>query len=441
MSWVSPFIDLSRPVIKILNTIQHTVHDPLGFLLRMARGFDHVVILNGDGSALPNEAGKPDIYWFRAGFGGTAKVGFENPDDIAKAERLIDESPLGAFVILSYSLAGLLEPKAGVRQGDSSDKSQIFSPLLLSDRISDTEIRLSSVHLTEEEIIAIVNRAERADTTPDQGEKIKFQIPENGTYKAAFENLISHIRAGDIYEVNMCVEHTATAFGFDPYIAHAEIDKAVGAPFSTFVRVGESFASSHSPERFMCGHAGRIWSQPMKGTARRESGGDQLATDLANDPKERAENIMITDLVRNDLSRYARKESVRVDELCGVYPLGPVYQMISTVSCELRPEIHPLRAVLSAFPMGSMTGAPKIRAMQLIDQNEDFARGLYSGSVGYFAPDGSFDLNVMIRTVFFDATTGRLRIPTGSALTISANAESEYAECLLKAEALINRFS
>jgi para-aminobenzoate synthetase component 1 len=403
----------------------------------MARGFDHVVILNGGGSDLPNGAGKPDIYGFRAGFGVNVMVRVEHLGDIEKAERLIDESPLGAFVVLSYGLAGLLEPISRVRHDDSFEKGLIFSPLLLTERLSDTEIRLSSVCLTENEVRAIIKQAEHEEMTAGHGGKIKFQIPENGRYKAAFEKLKDHIRVGDIYEVNLCVEHAATALGFDPYNAHADIDNAVGAPFSSFVRMGHRFASSHSPERFMCGHAGRVWSQPMKGTARRAAGQDS-AMDLATDPKERAENIMITDLVRNDLSRHAQKGSVRVDELCGVYPLGPVYQMISTVSCLLRPEVHPLRAVLSAFPMGSMTGAPKVRAMQLIDQNEDFARGLYSGSVGYFDGDGSFDLNVMIRSVFYDAATGRLRIPTGSALTISANADSEYAECLLKAEAIIN---
>lgn len=441
MSRVSPFIDLSRPVIKILNSITHTAPDPLKFLLCLARGFDHAIILNGLGSVLPNGAGKPDIYGVHAGFGVNTMVEIQHLDDIAQAEILIDESPLGAFVLLSYGLAGILEATSEVRQDNSFEKALIISPMVLSERISDTEMRLSSTCLTHEEILALVKKAEREEMTSGQGRKIKFQTPEKDRYKSAFEDLMGHIRAGDIYEVNLCVEHKATSAGFDPYIAHAELDKAIGAPFSAFVRIGENFASSQSPERFMCGHVGRIWSQPMKGTARRSASGDDNTTALANDPKERAENIMITDLVRNDLSRHAQKESVRVDELCGVYPLGPVFQMISTVSCELRSEIHPLRAVLSAFPMGSMTGAPKIRAMQFIDQNEDFARGLYSGSVGYFAPDGGFDLNVMIRTVFFDATTGRLRIPTGSALTIGSNADSEYAECLLKAEALINRLA
>ncbi|MGB0918258.1 MAG: chorismate-binding protein, partial [Flavobacteriales bacterium] len=151
---------------------------------------------------------------------------------------------------------------------------------------------------------------------------------------------------------------------------------------------------------------------------------------------ERAENIMITDLVRNDLSRSAKKGTVKVEELCGVYEFEHVNQMISTVSAELREDVHPLDALLNAFPMGSMTGAPKIKAMELIDESEGFSRGLYSGSVGYFTPDLDFDFNVIIRSILYNSEKRVVTFPTGSAITINSDPEKEYEEMILKAEAM-----
>ena len=148
--------------------------------------------------------------------------------------------------------------------------------------------------------------------------------------------------------------------------------------------------------------------------------------------------MMITDLVRNDISRSAKKGSVKVDELCGVYEFEHVNQMISTVSAELREDVHPLNALLNAFPMGSMTGAPKIRAMELIDQFEDFSRGLYSGSAGYFTPDLDFDFNVIIRSILYNEEKQVVTFPTCSAITIQSDPGKEYEECMLKAEAMRN---
>ena len=181
----------------------------------------------------------------------------------------------------------------------------------------------------------------------------------------------------------------------------------------------------------------RLVSQPMKGTNRKvqKNNANQKAL-LAADTKERAENVMITDLVRNDLSRSAKQGTVKVEELCGVYEFEHVNQMISTVSAELEQDLHPLAALLNAFPMGSMTGAPKIRAMELIDQYEDFSRGLYSGSVGFFTPDLDFDFNVVIRSILYNSSDKVLTFPTGSAITINSDAQKEYEECMLKAEAM-----
>lgn len=265
-----------------------------------------------------------------------------------------------------------------------------------------------------------------------------LQAPSKHEYTHKVENLMQHIQFGDIYEVNFCVQHGYSDTVVKPYQLYKELQRNSPAPFSCFVKDAERFLLSASPERFMRKDGSRLISQPMKGTNRRTSDNEAQKNALKNDLKEVAENVMITDLVRNDLSRSAKKGSVKVDELCGVYEFEHVNQMISTVSAELREDVHPLDALLNAFPMGSMTGAPKIRAMELIDQFEDFSRGLYSGSVGYFTPDLDFDFNVIIRSILYNEEKQLVTFPTGSAITIQSDPKKEYEECMLKAEAMRN---
>ena len=162
-----------------------------------------------------------------------------------------------------------------------------------------------------------------------------------------------------------------------------------------------------------------------------------LALELAADPKERSENIMALDVMRNDLSRIAASRTVIVDALCEVIPFPHVHQMISTVSATLGEGYTPYDAVRASFPMASMTGAPKIRAMQLIESAELGTRGLFSGSLGFFAPDGTVDLKVVIRTALFDADQERISLRTGSAITARCEPEREWEECTLKARSVI----
>ena len=246
----------------------------------------------------------------------------------------------------------------------------------------------------------------------------------------------SHIQQGDVYELNFCMDHFADDIDIDPVQAFSVLSQRSEAPFCAFYKLDSLHIICQSPERFMAKRGDRLYAQPMKGTAKRID--DLGAEKLAQDPKERSENIMITDLVRNDLSRSAKKGSVKVDELCGVYPFGSVWQMISTVSCEQNEAVDSESAIHNAFPMGSMTGAPKVRAMELIEELEDFRRGIYSGSIGYFAPNGDFDFNVVIRSLIYDSRTKRLSCPTGSAITIKSDPEKEYEECMLKAEWIKN---
>ena len=255
-------------------------------------------------------------------------------------------------------------------------------------------------------------------------------------YVKIVEKLKEHIQRGDIYEVNYCVEHKIENVTLAPFRLYQELQEISPAPFSCYVADDGKYLMSSSPERFVMKRGNKIVSQPMKGTNRRTSDNERQKEALKNDSKEVAENVMITDLVRNDLAKSAKKGSVKVDELCGVYEFEHVNQMISTVSAELREDIHPLDAILNAFPMGSMTGAPKISAMELIDRYENFSRGLYSGAVGYFTPDLDFDFNVIIRSILYNEEKKVVTFPTGSAITINSDPEKEYEECMLKAEAM-----
>lgn len=263
------------------------------------------------------------------------------------------------------------------------------------------------------------------------------------TTAAYIENvrhLLDHIQRGDIYEVNYCTTRTTNAPDFDPFTAFATLLSRSQAPFAAFYRNGDRFALCASPERYLAFNGRRVIGEPMKGTRPRYADPEMdrhAAAELAADPKERSENIMALDVMRHDLSRIAASRSVRVEELCAVRSYPRVHQLVSTVSAEMRADVSPLDVLRASFPMASMTGAPKIRAMELIQDVESGPRGSFSGSLGFFAPDGTGDFNVVIRTVLFDAKNGSLSLTTGSAVTAQCDAESEYEECQVKARSVI----
>lgn len=260
-------------------------------------------------------------------------------------------------------------------------------------------------------------------------------------YLAKVEKLMEHIHRGDIYEVNFCTARRAMIPSFDPFRSFERLLESSAAPFAAFHRNGDQFALCASPERFLAFDHDRVIGQPMKGTRPRHtdpSEDQRLAAELAADEKERCENIMALDVMRNDLSRIAASGSVKVEELCAVISFPRVHQMISTVTAQLRLGTTPFDAIVAAFPMASMTGAPKFRAMQLIEEAEGSPRGLYSGSLGFFAPDGTADFNVVIRTLIYDAESGGASIHTGSAITSLCDPELEWEECQLKARSVID---
>ena len=267
---------------------------------------------------------------------------------------------------------------------------------------------------------------------------IKQRISQ-GSYLSKVRSMLEHIHRGDIYEANFCMEFYAKNATIDPSNIYQKLNSISKPPLATFFKNNQHYLLCASPERYLRKEENKVISQPIKGTAKRFSDSvldENSKKELSENPKERSENIMIVDLVRNDLSHTATKGSVEVEELCGVYTFKQVHQMISTVVSKVESTIPPIEILQTTFPMGSMTGAPKISAMKIIEELEETKRGLYSGAVGYFTPTHDFDFNVVIRSILYNAQNKYLSFSVGSAITAQSIAEQEYEECLLKAKAM-----
>jgi len=285
-----------------------------------------------------------------------------------------------------------------------------------------------------EKITNSILKQPKKSTQPE----INARISE-AQYYTKFEQLQKHILRGDSYEINFCMEFFAEDAPIEPLAIFQELNAISSPPFATFFRHKNHYLLSASPERFVKKKGQKIISQPIKGTSSRSQNftEDQaLKSKLKKDPKERSENIMIVDLVRNDLSKTAMIASVQVEELCKVYSFKQVHQLISTVTSQVKKEITPVHLIKSLFPMGSMTGAPKISTMKIIESLEESKRGVYSGTVGYFTPSGDFDFNVVIRSILYNSLKKYTSFSVGGAITAKSNPKDEYQECLLKAAAM-----
>ena len=251
--------------------------------------------------------------------------------------------------------------------------------------------------------------------------------------------MLNHINRGDIYEANFCMEFFAKEAEINPVETYSKLNEISEPPFAVYFKNDKQYLLSASPERYLRKEEQKVISQPIKGTAKRSLNAiedEQLKEELGVNEKERSENIMIVDLVRNDLSHTATKGSVKVEELCGLYTFKQVHQMVSTIVSEVEFTTSPIEIIKTTFPMGSMTGAPKISAMKIIEELEETKRALYSGAVGYFTPNGDFDFNVVIRSILYNSSNQYLSFSVGSAITSLSNPEMEYDECLLKAKAM-----
>ncbi len=312
--------------------------------------------------------------------------------------------------------------------------------------LKENQLEVQYLRLCDDEIAddfsAILNANAASDFAHESSGLREIKIQQrisNEAYLEKVSKILEHIHHGDIYEANFCMEFYSEEAQINPLEIYQKLNKISEPPFAVYFKNSHHYLLSASPERYLKKEGSKVISQPIKGTSRRNSDtilDELLKIDLENNPKERAENIMIVDLVRNDLSRTATKGSVEVEELCKIYTFKQVHQMISTVVSQVEITTSPVEILKTTFPMGSMTGAPKISAMQIIEKLEETKRGLYSGAVGYFTPEGDFDFNVVIRSILYNAENQYLSFSVGSAITFEATPEGEYEECLLKAKAM-----
>ncbi|MEO5990752.1 MAG: anthranilate synthase component I family protein [Ferruginibacter sp.] len=259
-------------------------------------------------------------------------------------------------------------------------------------------------------------------------------------YLEAINKIKNHIQKGDCYEINFCQEFYSSG-KISPVKLYIELSEISPNPFSAFYRIDDKYCLCQSPERFIKKEGSTIISQPIKGTIARgknEIEDRKNLLTLQNSEKDKTENVMIVDLVRNDFSKVCIAGSVKVDELFAIKSFPGVHQMISTIKGELNNEVKFSEIFSATFPMGSMTGAPKIKVMELINFYETSARGLFSGTIGYIEPNGDFDFNVVIRSLFYNSSTENISFLAGGGITISSDAESEFEESMLKANTLRN---
>lgn len=315
--------------------------------------------------------------------------------------------------------------------------------------VPQTVVKLSNtaVEIFSDDAAAVFKAIE---STPVPAAEIQSNvIINNSITKTAYINTVKklqqHILQGDCYEINFCQDFYADEAVINPVDIYNKLLTLSPNPFAALYKVNDRYCICASPERYLKKEGSTIISQPIKGTSKRDL--NDAAKDAANkiflkqNDKERSENVMVVDLVRNDLSKVCKEGTVKVDELFGVYSFPQVHQMISTVSGELADGLNWVDAVKATFPMGSMTGAPKKKVMELIEQYEQTKRGLFSGSIGYVQPNGDFDFNVVIRSVFYNASVKHLSFSAGSAITFYSDAEKEYEECLLKVRAMMEVLS
>ncbi len=340
------------------------------------------------------------------------------------------------FGYISYNLKNEIESFNDNNQ-DKNDKIHFFVPkfLLLVKKTTLEVLTYESKENTDK----FINVS--ADFKYEKAKNITLSCVESKEKYIKKINLIKeNIQRGDIYEMNYCIEFFAKNVKIIPQQLFLELNSATRSPFAAFMKLNDNFILCASPERFLKKKHSSLISQPIKGTSSRGSTIQQdksLFYKLNKSEKDIAENVMIVDLVRNDLSKISKKSSVHVEDLCNVYGFEYVYQMISTISSQSKSNIHFTDILKSAFPMGSMTGAPKLRAMELIDSYEEKNRNFYSGSLGYIDPNGDFDFNVIIRTIVYNAIQKYLSVGVGGAITAKSDPDLEYKECLIKINPII----
>jgi para-aminobenzoate synthetase component 1 len=423
-------------------TVRYTVSDIQNFksnILEWSRQYDEVAWLdsNGHTGTYSSFDGLLAVDGL-TGISTDAQHGFS---DLVEYQSQVND---WIFGYLSYDLKNDTEFLSSENlDGLEFPELYFFQPKKII-RIQGNEVDFIYLNMAADEILtdfeALINGTLQQNKTKatDGNVHIKMRIFKD-EYFSKVNQMLGHIHQGDIYEANFCQEFYAEDLKIDAVKTYKKLNAISKPPFATYLKLFDKYLMCASPERYLKKIGSKIISQPIKGTAPRSKDKEidaRLIQALQTDEKERSENIMIVDLVRNDLSKSALKGSVVVEELCKVYSFVQVHQMISTVSATVATDKKVVSLVRETFPMGSMTGAPKVSAMQIIEALESFKRGLYSGSVGYFTPKGDFDFNVVIRSILYNETKQYVSYAVGSAITAKSVPEKEYHECLLKAKAM-----
>lgn len=369
---------------------------------------------------------------------------FEHKTSLLDFQTFIDATEDWIFCCLAYDLKNEIEDLSSQNYDGLGFPDLLALQPLKVFTLKDQQLECHYLENSSAEIpidFKAISQFKRVEL-PLPNLKFKARLSQ-ADYIKKINQLKTHIKRGDIYEINFCQEFYTQTEIFPGIDVYQELHQHSDAPFSAYIKIKEFEVVCSSPERYLQKKRTQLISQPIKGTAKRGGSLEEdqaLISALIANPKERAENIMIVDLVRNDLSKIAQKASVNVQELSQLYTFKQVHQLISTVACQLKSQTTFVDILNASFPMGSMTGAPKIEAMKLSEQFETTKRGLYSGSIGYMKPDGDFDFNVVIRSLIYNSNSKYLSYMVGGAITDQSVAELEYEECLLKGKALQDIF-
>jgi para-aminobenzoate synthetase component 1 len=356
--------------------------------------------------------------------------------DLASLDRFFKGNDRGCFGHLSYDLKNAIHALTSDKESKITfPDCYFFAPKhLLS--LKDGALHICSEHANDVHQSILQQPEYSMDIAPVH---VQQRLTKD-EYIRKIKSLQAHIQQGDCYEINFCQEFFCENIELDPFAVFQKLMEVSPNPFSAMYRVKDNFLVCASPERFLQRSHQKLIAQPMKGTIKRNprniKADEQLKAELQRSRKEQSENVMIVDLMRNDLSRVCEPHSVHVDELFGIYSFPQVHQMISTISGRIKEDVPFSKVMKACFPMGSMTGAPKYRVMELIDKYEDQKRGIYSGALGYVHANGDFDFNVVIRSIAYNQKQKYLSYQVGSGITAYSHPESEWEECLLKAEGI-----
>ena len=362
---------------------------------------------------------------------------FKGENDLENLQKLHDDKPTWLFGHLGYNALGNSYHKKQTT-ADGFGDGFFFEPEIII-KLSAEKIEVLKSNKSENEILAEIEATEISFEKVINSLSIISAI-DRPQYQTTIKKLQAHIKRGDCYEVNFCQKFAAENTVINPIEVYKKLTELSPAPLGALYKLNENYCMCASPERFLQKKGMQLISQPIKGTTRRDTDPIKDKTNknyLTESIKEKSENVMVVDLVRNDMSIVCEKGSVKVKELFGVYSFPQVHQMISTVEGTLSAFRKFTEAIEACFPMGSMTGAPKKRVMELIEDYECSDRGLFSGSIGYISTEGDFDFNVVIRSIFYNNHRKQVSFFAGSGITFYSNPEEEYEECMLKAKAIV----